>query len=192
MKRAWIGMGLSVFVLAAITHSSFGAPGSSTIRDPDDTAGRLDIRFISHWRSDGLLRHRVTMFTAWDNDTLSRNRHWVAIRISTATRQVQCCSYVAWVRHSRDKGLFATIHRIEGDQIIRVGRARVRRGSSRSVLVSFPGTKIGLSDGGRYRWSGESSLETSSGPCSSDVAVEDAFPAPGTCWDWTDRLSQRA
>lgn len=169
---------------------SLGTSQTSTMSrsDSNDTDGSLDLKAIVQWRSDGLMRHTIRTYSSWENPLLSRRKDWVAIRISTSTQDVQCCSYVVWVRHSSSKGLFATIHRFDGSDIVRTGTARVRRGNKRSVLISLRPQDLELQQGDSYRWSGESSLETERGACSSDRRIDDAFPAPGTCWDQTREL----
>ena len=166
--------------------------GSPTMKrnDPNDTAGVLDIESIAQWRSDGKLRHSVRTFAAWRNDDLSPRKDWIVLRISTASEEIQCCSYVVWVRHSSRRGLYATIHRIVGDRITKLGRAPVRRPSGQGVVVTLTPGDIELAEGDSYKWEGESSLETRSGRCSPSFEVEDAFPEPGTCWDWTRSLRQ--
>ena len=144
-------IGVGVVAAGLILVQGAGADTIS-VADPNDTAGRLDIRSVGHGhtRTGKAYLHPVRMHRAWANNVLE-GRSDIALWFST-DREDRFAEYRASIDVNRDGELRACFHGYsefsDGAGVGPCDWVPVRRPTARSVVVQIPRDALGNS----YKW----------------------------------------
>lgn len=167
-------------LLVAVVVAGPAAADRSSMRDPDDTPGRLDIKVVAQSHQSGGagdLKHRVGMFHRWGKRHLRGSSNFINMFFTTDEDRGFERRLTIDVRNGK---LYAQMD--EYPSLKPVGRAQVWRPSRRGVAVAFPTNFLG-ENVKTYKWQANSFFHTSGdGPCGTPTDVS------RTC---TDRAPDR-
>jgi hypothetical protein len=164
-RRAGLGLLALMLMVVPAAHAASASvasraePYAPTLRDRDDSPGRLDIARLAEGHDGIGLTHVVTMHDPWRNRMLSaRTNNMILLRFDTVgDRNPE--RWVIVVRRQRALRAYVTNGRLT--RII--GQAQASRPDRQSLLVTVGPKRIGATAG--YRWSVFTYFQTTSGPC---------------------------
>lgn len=157
---------LAIGAILALLVTTTSALGDTTrLRDPNDTDGNLDIKFVVQGhRSDTsgprMIRHRLTMYERWGKRALTRQNNFINLFFDTDKDNGFERRLNMDVRDGELRAKMQTWRGLE-----EVGFAKIWRPNRRSVAVAFP--KRWLGAGVRsYQWIGYALYSIKGeGPC---------------------------
>ena len=140
------------------------AANMRTVKDPDDTSGRLDVKVLSHRhaRQGGVLIHRLGTHHNWRDSRLRGPRNYIYIWFSTDKEDRYAEKRI--VIDFRDGELRAWIESYQefsdGAGVGPARRIRVRRPNRHSVSVLFSKKALVGERGGKYGWSASTAFKS--------------------------------
>jgi hypothetical protein len=174
---------LAVIVVALALIAAPVSADTKIARDPDDTAGRLDLKSLSHRHSGTDLVHRLNTYHNWRSRRLRGRRTLIQLWFSTDKEDRYAEKRVVIDFEDGRLRAWLQTYQESSDQVT-VGplrRIEVNRHNRHSVTVLFKKRALVSNRKDRYAWSASTSFKKvhGNGACRHRVCVDSGPPGRG-------------